>query len=316
MNNKAEEVYDSQVLINKMLLDFIRQDKRRRFWHWILRAVVALLILFLFYLIFSSKSDTPSPKDSPHVGIIDIKGTIFEDQSASADNLMKSLEKAYKNKNMKAIILRIDSPGGSPVQADYMYNAIRYFQKQFPQRKVYAVCVDACASAAYYVACAADEIYASPSSLVGSIGVLYNGFGFVDTIQKLGVQRRLYTSGNNKGFLDQFSPVNPEQEKLLVEMLNIIHQQFIEKVKEGRGKRLVIGPDTFSGLFWTGAQAKERGLIDGFASPGQLSREVIKVDKLVDYTHKENMLDRISKNFGSAMANQLPKALGLKEGFR
>lgn len=306
---------ESQVLLNKIILEYMRDQRRKRLWRWVIRAIILLLVLWVLYALFK-RSNTTESKTAPHVGVIDIKGQIFEDQSASADNLMKGLDKAYKNKNMKAIILRIDSPGGSPVQADYMFNTIRYFRKKYPEIKVYSVCVDACASAAYYVAVATDEIYASPSSLVGSIGVLYNGFGFVDAIQKLGVSRRLYTSGQNKGFLDPFSPTTPEQEELLKKMLTIIHQQFIDRVKEGRGNRLVIADDTFSGLFWTGVQAKERGLIDGFASPGQLAREIIKIEKMTDYTEKENVLDQFAKKFGSSMANELPKAMGLKEGFR
>ncbi|KTC65509.1 signal peptide peptidase (plasmid) [Legionella adelaidensis] len=316
MNNNSPAENESQLLLNKIILEYMRDQKRRRFWRWVIRVIIFLFILWILYSILAKQTDTKETKTTPHVGVIDLKGTIFDDQSANADNLMKSMEKAYKNNNMKAMILRIDSPGGSPVQADYMYNTVRYFRKKYPDIKVYAVCVDACASAAYYVAAAADEIYASPSSLVGSIGVLYNGFGFVDTLQKLGVTRRLYTSGENKGFMDPFSQVTPDQEKLLKQMLNIIHQQFIDKVKEGRGNRLIIGPETFSGLFWTGVQAKQLGLIDGFASPGQLAREIIKVEKMVDYTYKENVIDRLAKNIGSAMMDKLPTALGLREGFK
>lgn len=182
--------------------------------------------------------------------------------------------------------------------------------------KTYAVCVDICASAAYYVAAGADEIYANPSSMVGSIGVLYNGFGFVDAIQKLGITRRLQTAGTNKAFLDPFSPTTPEQQQLLQVMLNEVHQQFIAKVKEGRGSRLKIDNDTFSGLFWTGTQSKERGLIDGFASSGELLRDVIKREEVIDYTYKQSVFDRMTKNIGAAVANQLPAALGLKEGIR
>ena len=176
--------------------------------------------------------------------------------------------------------------------------------------------MDACASAAYYVAVAADKIYANPSSLVGSIGVLYNGFGFVDTLQKIGVTRRLAISGKNKGFLDPFSPIQPGQDQLLQTMLTIVHQQFIDKVKEGRGDRLKIDDDTFSGLYWTGIQAKDRGLIDGFASAGQIARDVVKVDKTVDYTYKESVIERIGKNIGTAMADELPTALGIKPGLQ
>ena len=177
--------------------------------------------------------------------------------------LLKGIDNAYKNKGLKALILRINSPGGSPVQAEYMYNTVKYYKSKYPEVKTYAVCVDLCASAAYYVAVAADEIYASPASMVGSIGVLYNGFGFVDVMNKIGVTRRLQTSGVNKGFLDPFSPVSEFQKQKLQSMLDLIHQQFINRVKEGRGSRLHIDEDTFSGLFWTGEQALSFGLIDG-----------------------------------------------------
>ena len=252
----------------------------------------------------------------PHVGIVDLKGEIFDGLSASADNLTKSLRAAYEAKGLKAIILRIDSPGGSPVQADYMFNAIRYFRKEHPDVKYYAVCVDSCTSAAYYVAAAADEVYASPSSLVGSIGVIYNGFGFVDAMQKFGVSRRLETAGANKGFMDQFSAVNPMQVKRLQVMLDLIHQQFIDQVKLGRGQRLKSDPDLFSGLVWTGTQAKELGLIDGFASAGQLMRDVIKVDAAFDYTEKHSVFDKLIRNLGAEVVSQLPKALGVHAGIQ
>ncbi|MFY7698148.1 MAG: S49 family peptidase [Legionella sp.] len=307
---------DSQLVLNKIVLEYMREQKRKRRWRWVLRILLVLIALWGSYQLMMVTNDDASSLTKPHVGLIDIKGTIFANQEASGDNLSKGLEKAYDNKYMKALILRIDSPGGSPVQADYMYSAIRHYHEKFPKIKIYAVCVDTCASAAYYLAAAADEIYANPASIVGSIGVIYNGFGFVDAMRKLGVTRRLQTAGRNKGFMDQFSPMNLEQQKTLQTILDMIHQQFIAKVKEGRGKRLIIDNDTFSGLFWTGTQAKERGLIDGFASSGQLARDVIKIERMVDYTFKENVLERFSKNIGTAMAEQLPTALGIKPGIR
>lgn len=315
-NNSAIDSSNSQALLNQIVIEYMREQRRKRFWRWIKRIVISLLMLTGIYLFILMRAESVSARAKPHVGLVDIKGTIFDSQSASSDNFMKGLQKAYENKAMKAVILRIDSPGGSPVQGDYMYNTVRYFRKKYPDIKVYAVCVDICASAAYYVASAADEIYANPSSLVGSIGVIYNGFGFVDTLQKLGVTRRLQTAGSNKGFMDQFSPVNPAQQKTLQTMLDIIHQQFISKVKEGRGKRLHIDNETFSGLFWTGIQAKERGLIDGLASSGQLAREIIKIDEAIDYTYKPSVMERMAKNIGTAMADQLPIALGVKPGIQ
>lgn len=197
-----------------------------------------------------------------------------------------------------------------------MFDAVKYYKGKYPDIKVYAVCVDLCASAAYYVAAAADEIYAAPSSMVGSIGVIYNGFGFVDTLQKLGVTRRMQTAGAHKGFLDQFSPEKPEDVAYLQRMLDLVHQQFINKVKEGRGARLKIDDETFSGLFWTGIQAREQGLIDGFGSSESVARDIIQVDNFVDYTTKENVMDLLAKNLGTEVANRLPVALGLNPGFQ
>ena len=306
----------AQELLNQIVVEHFKEKKRQRRWSRVRRVLfLAALIGFgAFYM--QEYYESLNVRVKSHVGLIDLKGEIFDGQSASADNLLKSLETAYDSKGLEAIILRIDSPGGSPVQADYMFNTIRYYRSKYPKVKTYAVCVESCASAAYYVAAAADEIYANQASLVGSIGVLYNGFGFVDALQKLGVTRRLETAGRNKGFMDQFSPVNPDQQKSLQIMLDMIHQRFIDQVKLGRGQRLKETPEMFSGMVWTGSQAKDLGLIDGYASAGQLLRDVIKIEDVVDYTAKHNMLDQLAKNLGAEMVNQLPLALGLKTGIR
>lgn len=317
MNNSTSTPgVDSEALLSQLALEFLRQQKqreRRRKFVWILFVALSLWGCYLF---FSYRSDSVENGNISHVGLIDVKGAIFENEAASAENFTKSMNKAYASKGLSALILRIDSPGGSPVQASYMYNTIQYYRKKYEKIKIYAVCVDSCASAAYYVAAASDEIYADPASIVGSIGVLFNGFGFVDTMHKLGVTRRLQTAGRNKGFMDQFSPTTPAQEKLLQTMLDLIHQEFIQKVKAGRGKRLLVDVDTFSGLFWTGIQAKQRGLIDGFSSSGQLAREVIKIERIVDYSYKESTFERMAKHIGIAMVNELPEAMGFKTGFQ
>lgn len=315
-NNSAVDNQNPQALLNQIVMEYMQDQRRKRSWRWVKRVIFLLLILVLVVMFFLDRSEEATSRLKPHVGIIDLKGTIFDTQAASSENFIKGLTKAYENKGLKAVILRIDSPGGSPVQADYMFNAIRYYRKKYPEIKIYAVCVDICASAAYYVAAAADEIYANPSSLVGSIGVIYNGFGFVDTLQKLGVTRRLQTAGSNKGFLDQFSPVNLAQQKMLQTMLDLIHQQFISKVKEGRGKRLHIDNDTFSGLFWTGLQAKQRGLVDGMASSGQLTRDILKLKHAVDYTYQPSVIERVAKNMGTALADQLPLSFGMRPGIQ
>lgn len=313
-NSDSKESTDSQLLLNQIVSDYMREKKSKRRWRWIIRILSLALILAALYWLFADEDKTSHLK--PHVGLIDLNGTISDTQAGSADNFAKGLEDAYDNSGLKALIVRINSPGGSPVQADYMFNMLKSYRKKYPEIKIYAVCVDLCASAAYYVAAAADEIYANPSSLVGSIGVVYNGFGFVDTMQKFGVTRRLKTAGAYKGFMDPFSAENPEQTKLLQTMLDDIHKIFIDRVKEGRGTRLKIDDLTFSGLFWTGQQAQERGLIDGFGSSGQVAKELVKIDHLIDYTYKQSVFDRVSKNIGTAIANQLPAAMGFKEGVK
>lgn len=301
----------SQVDMNDVVLAYLKDQKSQRKWRWIKRAAWGLLIAFLIYQAQGLDKDDKLKKNAPHVGLIDLQGVIFDGQAGSADNLVKGLHDAYDSEGLKALIIRINSPGGSPVQADYMFNAIKRYKAKHKDIKIYAVCVDLCASAAYYVASAADEIYANPSSMVGSIGVIYNGFGFVDVMQKVGVTRRMQTAGVNKGFLDPFSPETPEQTAFLQHMLDTVHQQFIARVKEGRGDRLHVTADTFSGLVWTGSDAKTMGLIDGFASSGELSTEVLKLDSVIDYTFQPTFYEKLAKNFGTAMANQLPLSLGI-----
>lgn len=307
---------DSQTLLNQIIIDYLKEEKRKRRWRWFMRVIYLLIIGLTVYQLYGNGNEDKGTNIKSHVGLIDVNGEIFDTKSANADDFAKGMESAYKNSGLKALILRINSPGGSPVQAEYMYNTVKYYQGKFPEIKVHAVCVDLCASAAYYIAVAAEDIYASPASMVGSIGVLYSGFGFVDAMKKIGVDRRLQTAGVNKGFLDPFSPESNAQKQKLQEMLDQVHQQFINRVKEGRGDRLHINDDTFSGLFWSGEEALPMGLIDGFASSRQLARDVIKIDSMIDYTHKQNILDRVTKNFGTAMADELPFSLGVKPGLK
>ena len=315
-NDLSDSNVDSQTLLNQIVLDYMKEKKRKRRWRWFSRTVFVLIIAIIGYKIFSYSSDGTGTNIKAHVGLIDINGEIFDSKTASSDNFAKGMQSAYKNKGLNALIIRINSPGGSPVQAEYMYNTIKYYQARYPNIKIYSVCVDMCTSAAYYIAVGADSIYASPSSLVGSIGVLYNGFGFVDGMEKIGVTRRLITSGTNKGFLDPFSPITDAQKQKLQTMLDVIHQQFINRVKEGRGSRLHIDEDTFSGLFWTGEQALAKGLIDGYGSSGQVAREIIKIDNIIDYTQKQNFFERVTQNIGTAMADELPLSFGIKPGLK
>jgi len=313
---RLQETPDSQTLLNQIVVEFMREQRRRRRFRWIVRVFFLLLILVGGYQIAKSFTEDVKVRSKAHVGLIDVTGEIASDGAVNADDFAKSLDAAYKSKGLKAVILRINSPGGSPVQADYIYNQIQYYREKYPVTPIYSVCVDLCASAAYYVASASNEIYANPSSMVGSIGVLFNGFGFVDVLHKVGVSRRLFTAGKNKGFFDPFSPIDAHQTQFLQTMLDTVHTTFIDKVKAGRGERLKIDADTFSGLVWVGIQAKDRGLIDGFASAGQLIRDKIKLDQVVDYTIKPSVLDRVSKGMTSSMLPSKLLGEGLMQSMR
>ena len=225
-------------------------------------------------------------------------GVIAADQEASADNIIGSLRDAFDADEALGVILRINSPGGSPVQSGYIFDEIRRLKETRPDFPVYAVIMDLGASGAYYIAAAADEIYADKASLVGSIGVIGSGFGFVDTMEKLGVERRLYTSGEHKAFLDPFSPQNEEEKEFWQGVLKVTHKQFISQVKLGRGERLNETPDMFSGLVWTGEQAVDMGLVDGLSSSSQIARDVLGTDELVSYTYRPDPFAKFVEKFG------------------
>ena len=221
---------------------------------------------------------------------------------ASAEKITGALRDAFKNKNTQGVILRINSPGGSPVQSGIINDEMRRLRGKYPNTPLYVVVEDICASGGYFVAASADKIYVNKASLVGSIGVLMDGFGFTGGMEKLGVERRLLAAGENKGFMDPFSPVDPKQKEFALGMLAEIHQQFIAVVKQGRGKRLKDNSEVFSGLIWTGQQAVELGLADGYGSVESVARDVIKAESIVDYTEKSNAVERIAKRFGAAAA--------------
>jgi len=307
---------DSQTLLHQIVREWIQEKKRKRYWRWLKRIMLLVFIVFIFCWVFYKDAARGRQGTKPHIGLIDIEGTIFPTAETNAEHFAKSLHKAYKNSGLKALIIRINSPGGSPVQADYMYNLLQFYRKKHPEIKTYAVCVDLCASAAYYVAAGSQHIYANPASLIGSIGVVYNGFGFDEAMHKIGITRRLQTAGEHKGFLDPFSPETTVEKQHLQALLDSIHMRFIAAVKSGRGSRLLIDDNTFSGLIWTGEQALARGLIDGFASTGQLAREIIKINKIIDYTYSSSFFEQFSKNIGTAVTNQFSSALGLQNNIK
>ena len=286
---------DISEALAKEILNSIKVRKR---WSIFFKII---FFIWLFILIYQISGENKSSIDKPHTALIKIEGIIAESADNNSDNIASSLNNAFSNEYVKGIILRINSPGGSPVTADYIFNEIRRLQEKHPDKKIYGVCSEACASAAYYIAAATNEIYANPASLVGSISVLYDGFGFVGTLEKLGIERRMITSGKYKGYLDPYSPLVPEQLEKLKVMLNTLHEQFVNDVKLGRKNRLKEHPDLFTGLYWTGVKSLELGLIDGFYSSGQVAREIIKQPMIVDYTTKPNYWTRFTDqlNFGS-----------------
>lgn len=299
-------------LIEKMVMS--SQDEQRKARRWgIFFKFSMLAYLFVALMIFNPGMwDSDSVKASaPHVGLVDLKGPIMDDSEASADRLVKGLREAFKSEHSKGIIIRVNSPGGSPVQSGLVYREVQRLKNEYPEKKVYAVITDIGASGAYYISASADEIYADPASLVGSIGVVSDGFGFVDAMNKLGVERRVYTSGENKAMLDPFSPEDEQQKEFFSTILTDVHQQFIDAVKEGRGDRIKDDGVVFSGLFWSGRQAMELGLVDGLASPGQVAREVIGEEKIVDYTPRVSPLEAFTGRLGVAMADRVMASLGI-----
>ena len=286
----------------------LKEQRRARRWgiFFKLLGFAYLTMLLLLVLDWRGQDGFASGK---HTALVDVVGVIDPKGDASADRITESLQNAFKNKNTQGVILRINSPGGSPVQAGIIYDEIRRLRGIYPNVPMYAVVEDICASGGYYIAAAADKIYVDKASIIGSIGVIMDGWGFTGTMEKLGVERRALTSGENKAFLDPFSPVDEKQKRHAQSMLDEIHKQFIDVVRKGRGKRLKESSDIFSGLLWTGARSVELGLSDGFGSVDFVAREVIKAEDVLDYTKKQDFTERFAKRFGAAMAGALAKVL-------
>ncbi len=289
-------------LMEKLALETLAELRRSRRW----RIALSLgWLLFFFLLLFSviglsGKRDAASLEK--HTSLVELKGVISADSKASADKIIGALQQAFKDKNTQGVVLRINSPGGSPVQAGYINDEIKRLRAKYKEIPFYVVVQDVCASGGYYVAAAADKIFVDKASIVGSIGVLMDGFGFTGTMEKLGVERRLITAGENKGFLDPFSPLNVEQQKMARDMVAEIHRQFIKVVKEGRGKRLKETPDMFSGLVWSGEKSVELGLADGLGSLDYVAREVIKAEQVVDYTSDDTLSEQLARRLGASAA--------------
>ena len=287
-------------LVAQVSGELMRDRRTDRRWRLAGRLAWLLLALAVIWGAVSAQRGKASTPNGPHTALVEIRGEIASEGDASAENIVSALRSAFEEKNAVAVVMRINSPGGSPVQAGIVYDEIKRLKAQY-HKKIYAVCEEVCASGAYYMAVGADEIYVDKASIVGSIGVLMDGFGFTGTMEKLGVERRLITAGANKGMLDPFSPLKPEQRALAQAMIDQIHRQFIAVVKEGRGARLHETPDTFSGLFWNGEEAVNQGLADHFGSLDSVARDVVKAEDVVDYTLQENVAERLAKRFGASI---------------
>lgn len=282
-------------------LAFASLHEQKLAWRWkvVIRLLWLVFLSVVAYLIYR-EVPAPAPTTSPHTALIEIRGEIASSGPVNAQNVIDSMRSAFEDPGAKAVVLLIDSPGGSPVQAGMINDEIHRL-KELHDKPLYVVVEETCASAAYYIAAAADSIYVDKASIVGSIGVLMDGFGFTGLMDKVGVERRLLTAGANKGFMDPFSPQSPEQKAYAQSMLNEIHEQFIDVVKKGRGERLQITPELFSGLVWSGQKAVNMGLADGLGSMDYVAREVVKAEEIVDYTQRENVAERLAKRFGAGM---------------
>jgi protease-4 len=299
-----------RALVNRVVLDSLRERKSARHWGILFKLLTFAYLFALLVLLWPEdivESVTPAEE---HTALIDIKGIIAPETNASAENVIKALRKAYEDDKTKGIILRVNSPGGSPVQAGQMNDEIRRLREEHADIPVYAVVEDLCASGGYFVAVAADKIFVDKASLVGSIGVRIDAFGFEQAIDELGIERRLLTAGKNKGILDPFSPLPEEQREYLQGILDKVHQQFIDEVKEGRGDRLQQNDEIFSGLFWNGAESVELGLTDALGNADSVAREVIGAEKIVKYTAKKDLLERLADRIGASLAETLLSLTG------
>jgi protease-4 len=286
---------------------YLRDRRSERRWRIFFRLLWLLFFVAIAWGVLAQRRHAASPS-GPHTALVELKGEIASDADASAENVVAGLKSAFEDSGSQAVVLRINSPGGSPVQAGIINDEMRRMKAKY-HKKLYVVVDETCASAAYYIAVAADDIFVDKASIVGSIGVLMDGFGFVGAMDKLGVERRLLTAGETKAMLDPFSPLSDKHRAYAQTMLDEIHQQFIKVVREGRGKRLKETPDTFSGLFWSGEDAVKLGLADRYGNLDYVAREVVKAEEVIDYTPKENVAEKLAKKLGASIGDGAVRAL-------
>lgn len=294
----------------EVMRDLVAERRLARRWSIFFRTFGLLLVGgLLAWIVLRGEFATGQSGGVRHTALIDLRGEIDEEGEASADHLIASLRAAFKDADTAGVVLRISSPGGSPVQAGMVHDEIRRLRARHPSIPVYAVVQDICTSGAYYVAVAADRIFVDKASLIGSIGVLMDRFGFVAAMEKLGIERRSQTAGNNKAFLDSFSPETEEQRAIAQKLLDEIHQQFIDVVRKGRGDRLKESAETFSGLFWTGARSIEMGLVDGLGTLDMVARDLLKAETVVDFSTHDNVMERLARRIGASAGVSLLRSL-------
>jgi protease-4 len=294
-------------LVTRLATAALKEQRRARLWGIFFKLLTFAYVTLILIMAVDWQSRADLAGGRKHTAMVELNGVIAPGSDASAEKVTTALQAAFKDKNTQGVVVRINSPGGSPVQAGHINDEIRRLRAKYPSIPLYAVVEDICASGGYYVAVAADKIYVDKSSIIGSIGVLMDGFGFTGAMEKLGVERRLLAAGEIKGFLDPFSPIQESQKQHAENMLGEIHQQFINVVRQGRGKRLKETPEMFSGLLWIGSKSVELGLADALGSVDYVAREVIKAEDIVDFTPRENIAERVVRRFGAAMAEALVK---------
>lgn len=314
--NETEQRRWERDVINRLSFAALNEQRRTRRWSIFFKLLLfGYLFVLLFFAMQGDSLTEAAMVSGEHTAVVEVNGLISDATKANADNIIEGLRDAFEAKRSKGVILRINSPGGSPVQSGYVYDEMMRLRKEYPDKPLHAVIVDTGASGGYFMAAAAENIYVNKSSIVGSIGVLMNGFGFVEAMEKLGIERRLMTAGDHKGTLDPFSPLRESEVKHVDKLLETIHQQFIQAVKEGRGERLKEDPDIFSGLFWTGEEGIELGLADALGDADYVAREVIGAEDVVDYTPQPDLFKRFADRLGTAMANVLSEKMGIQQSF-
>jgi protease IV len=300
----SEDESQERGALERLLLAHLDEQRRSRRWGVFFKSL-GFLWLFILLVALLTYGENEFVSTGPHTALVELNGEIGGEGGMTADALISALNGAFEDKHTRGVVLRINSPGGSPVQAGQVHDEIRRLRGKHPKIPLYVVVDDLCASGGYYIAAAADRIFVDKASLVGSIGVLMDGFGFTEGMKKLGVERRLLTAGDNKGFLDPFSPLDPRQQTHALAMLGDVHEQFIRVVRQGRGKRLKETPDMFSGLLWSGVRSIELGLADALGSLDYVAREVVKAEDIVDFTPQESLTDRLARRIGTAMGDAL-----------